>query len=119
MADFFNPGLLRGKIAVVTGGGSGIGWQIARGLGEAGARVAIVSRTPEKLERAAADLRELGIDATWKELDARDSGRVESVFEQISEEVGLPDILVNNAGGTFPKRAEEMTDNGWRTVTEI
>jgi len=119
MADFFHPELLRDKVAIVTGGGSGIGWQIARGLGEAGARVTIVSRTPEKLERAAAELRERGIDANWKELDVRDPDRVEAVFDEVTEEVGIPDVLVNNAGGTFPKRAEELTDNGWRTVTEI
>jgi NAD(P)-dependent dehydrogenase (short-subunit alcohol dehydrogenase family) len=119
MSEFFHPELLKGKVALITGGGSGIGWQIARGLGEAGARVVIASRTPEKLESAAVALNELGIDAFWKQLDVRDSARVEEVFDEISEEIGLPDVLVNNAGGTFPKRAEEMTDNGWRTVTEI
>jgi citronellol/citronellal dehydrogenase len=119
MSDLFTAELLKGRVALVTGGGSGIGWQIARGLGESGARVVIASRTPEKLEQACQGLVELGIDATWKQLDVRDREQVEEVVDQIHEEIGVLDVLVNNAGGTFPKRAEELTDNGWRTVTEI
>lgn len=119
MSDFFHPKLLDGKVALVTGGGSGIGWQMARGLGEAGAQVVIASRSAEKLEAAAAELSRRGVQAAWRQLDVRDAERVEEVVEEISTELGLVDVLVNNAGGTFPKRAEELTENGWRTVTEI
>jgi NAD(P)-dependent dehydrogenase (short-subunit alcohol dehydrogenase family) len=116
---FFQPDLLQGKVALVTGGGTGIGMEIARGLGEAGAHVAIASRTPEKLEAASQVLRGQGLDVIWKQLDVRDSARVEGVVDEVTAELGPVDILVNNAGGTFPKRAEELSDNGWRTVTEI
>ncbi|MEU6561505.1 SDR family oxidoreductase [Nocardia nova] len=119
MSDWFRSGLLAGKVALVTGGGTGIGLEIARGLGLAGARVVIASRSSDRLAQAASQLRALGVEAFWKQLDVRDRERVDAVVGDIVDELGVPDILVNNAGGTFPKRAEEISDNGWRTVTEI
>jgi NAD(P)-dependent dehydrogenase (short-subunit alcohol dehydrogenase family) len=118
-AKYFPPDLLEGKVALVTGGGTGIGREIARGLGETGARVVIASRTPERLEESTQALRAGGLDVSWKQLDVRDPQQVDAIVAEVTDEIGPIDILVNNAGGTFPKRAEELSDNGWRTVTEI
>lgn len=117
--SWFRPKLLSDKVALVTGGGSGIGREIARGLGQAGARVVIASRSVDRLEKTCDELRAIGVDAIWKQLDVRDRAQVDAVVEEVCGALGTPDILVNNAGGTFPCRAEDLSDNGWRSVTEI
>jgi NAD(P)-dependent dehydrogenase (short-subunit alcohol dehydrogenase family) len=116
--DPFRPDLLSGRTALVTGGATGIGFEMARGLGRAGAHVLIASRTREKLESATERLRADGVDAGWRELDVRDADAVYATIDAIADERGL-DILVNNAGGTFPKKAEELTPNGWRAVVDV
>jgi NAD(P)-dependent dehydrogenase (short-subunit alcohol dehydrogenase family) len=116
---YFAPDLLAGRLALVTGGASGIGFEMARGLAQAGARVVLASRTREKLERATDELRLDGLDATWRQLNVRDVDEVERVVGAVTEELGAIDILVNNAGGTFPTRAEEISPNGWRALVDL
>jgi NAD(P)-dependent dehydrogenase (short-subunit alcohol dehydrogenase family) len=115
----FRPGLLAGRTALVTGGASGIGFELARGIGLVGGRVVIASRTVEKMEAAVGRLRALGVDAGWRQLDVRRPDEVGRVVDGIVAESGGIDILVNNAGGTFSKKAEELSPNGWRAVVDL
>ena len=117
--DYFNPRLLAGKTALVTGGATGIGFEMARGIGGVGARVVLASRSSEKLAAAADRLSGDGIDATWLTLDVRDIEQVEAAVNEVVVRWGGLDILVNNAGGTFPKKAEEITPNGFRAIVDV
>jgi 3-oxoacyl-[acyl-carrier protein] reductase len=100
--------LLNGRVAVVTGGGAGIGRGIAAGLVAFGARVAIWERDPDRCAQAADSIGALGITT-----DVRDSGQVDDALKRTVAELGTPTILVNNAGGVFSSPLLETTENGW------
>src|ERR1700751_2504678 len=100
-SSIFQPDLLRGRTALVTGGGTGIGMAIARELGALGARVGIAARNAERLRQAAADLEELGIEARAETVNIRNEAEVGALLDRLQEVDWLPDILVNNAGGQF------------------
>lgn len=119
MSEIFNPRLLLGKVALITGGGSGIGLTVARALGQTGAEVVLAARTQERLEAAVKALDAEGIQASWKLLDIRDADRAATVVAEIGEERGGVDICVNNAGGQFPVKAEKLSANGWRAVVDL
>jgi 2,4-dienoyl-CoA reductase [(3E)-enoyl-CoA-producing], peroxisomal len=114
----FQPGLLAGKVALVTGGGTGIGLGIAAALGSAGAEVAIASRKPEHLEPAAERLRGAGIKVSAVEVNVREPESVTRMVERVSTEHGRLDILVNNAAGNFYAPSATLSPNGWRAVLE-
>jgi len=102
---------LTGRTAVITGGGQGIGFSCAQALGEAGAKVVIGEKIPERAASAAAQLRALDIDATGETLDVTDSAAV----EELAEKLGNAVILVNNAGVAISDvRAEDTSDEHWR-----
>lgn len=111
----FTKDLFSGKIALVTGGGTGIGLAIAKQLLMHGAEVYIASRKQEHLDKAMAELSPLG-KAHALVLDIRDREQVTAVLDTIQQQSGRLDILMNNAGGQFPSRAEEITPNGWNAV---
>ena len=115
----FAPDLLKGQVAVVTGGGTGIGLAIAKRLGSLGARIAIASRDSDHLETGCAALSEAGIDALAIQLDVRKPEQVDEMVERIVKHFGSLDILVNNAAGNFICRAEELSPNGWNAVIGI
>ena len=106
---------LDGKVAIITGGGQGIGAACAQALGEAGATVVIAELMPERAEQRAQELQKQNIKAEARAMDARDSSAVETAAQQIAQQHGRIDILVNNAGiaeSNVP--AEETGDEHWR-----
>lgn len=115
----FTPGLFDGQVAVITGGGTGIGFGIASLLAELGAHVVLASRKAAQLEAAVAELRGRGWRASARPLDVRDPERVRDVIQAAGSEHGRLDLLVNNAAGNFYVPSEQMTPNAWRAVVEI
>ena len=117
-AAIFRPDLLEGQVALVTGGGTGIGLGIASCLAAAGATVAIASRKPEHLEPAAVELRSQGARVTTVETNVREPEAVARMVAQVTEAHGRLDILVNNAAGNFYAPSATLSPNAWRAVVE-
>jgi NAD(P)-dependent dehydrogenase (short-subunit alcohol dehydrogenase family) len=115
----FEANLFKDQVAVVTGGGTGIGLAIATRLGTLGAQIAIASRDAEHLETGCAALRESGIDALAVQLDVRKPEQVDEMVVRTAKHFGSLDILVNNAAGNFICRAEDLSPNGWNAVINI
>src|SRR5262245_13203020 len=103
---------LSGKIALVTGGGRGIGRACALALGRAGARTIVAARTEGEIQSAAEEIKSAGSDALAVLLDVTNPAGVQSAFARIEAEWGSVDILVNNAGAAssepFVKCTEEL-----------
>lgn len=116
MASIFRDGLFDGHIAIVTGGGSGIGFATARSLGDLGAKVAICGRNEEKLARAEAELRARGIQVFAAPCDIRQPDQITTFVDAVEGELGPATVLVNNAGGQFPTTAETLSPRGWEAV---
>jgi len=111
---------LDGRVAVVTGGGQGIGAACAQALGEAGAAVVVAEMLPERVATVVGALRELGIDADGVVLDVTNSAQVDEVAKAIGKKRGRVDILVNNAGVAKSNvRAEDTSDEHWRFHMEV
>jgi citronellol/citronellal dehydrogenase len=116
---FFAPDLLKDEVALVTGGGTGIGKAIAIAFVDCGAKVVIASRRAEHLERGAADiLAATGSTPRTKTCDIRDPDQVAALVEHVVAEHGRIDVLVNNAGGQFAQRAERFSPKGWKAVID-
>ncbi len=115
----FAPGLLRGRLALVTGGGTGIGLATARELGSLGARVVLAARTADRLAQAVDALRAEGIEAWAHPVDIRDEASVAALFDGVVSGIGMPDVLVNNAGGQFAADPLEISANGFRAVVDL
>ncbi|MBB5322943.1 NAD(P)-dependent dehydrogenase (short-subunit alcohol dehydrogenase family) [Anoxybacillus tepidamans] len=107
---------LDGKTAIVTGAGRGIGKAIAIGFAEAGADVAILSRTKEDLERTAFEIEKFGKKAYVIPADVTNRGAVQEAVTEIKKQAGQIDILVNNAGMNIRTPALEVTDAEWETI---
>ncbi len=109
---------LTGKVAAVTGGSRGLGFQMASALAEAGAALAITARKTDELERAAAQLRADGYRVLAVPCDVSRSEQVDAAVARMLEEYGRIDILVNNAGATWGAPVLEMPLDAWRKVLE-
>ena len=111
---------LDGRVALVTGGGQGIGQACARALGEAGATVVVADLMPERSEKAVAELKDHGIAAVGFALDVTRSADVDAVPPEVIADHGRIDILVNNAGvAKSDVPAEETSDEHWRFHMDV
>ncbi|MFW7382001.1 MAG: SDR family oxidoreductase [Oligoflexus sp.] len=115
----FRADLMKNKVVLVTGGGSGICFGVARSLGLHGAKVAIMGRREEVLQKACASLAEEGVDCFYVAGDVRDPEHCQNVISKVVEHYGSLDVLVNGAAGNFLCPPEELSPNGFRTVIEI
>lgn len=117
LAELFD---LRGRVALVTGGGRGLGEQIAHGLAQAGASVALGSRNHHACEDAAAELRDrYGTRAIGLRLDVTDEAEVRAAVDEAERELGPVDLLVNNSGTSWGAPAAEMPLAAWIKVMQV
>lgn len=119
LASVFRPDLLRGQVALITGGGTGIGFGVAQLLSELGAHVVLASRKPEHLEQACATITAAGGLASAVQLDVRDAEKVKAAVDGVAQTHGRIDLLVNNAAGNFYAPSATLTPNAWKSVVEI
>jgi NAD(P)-dependent dehydrogenase (short-subunit alcohol dehydrogenase family) len=109
-------GSLTDRVALVTGGGTGLGRAMALELGRLGAKVAVLGRRREPLDETVAELAGEGFAV---QADVRDAEGVGTAFDAVEDALGPVTTLVNNAAGNFLVRAEDLSPNGWRAVVGI
>ncbi|KAL0009359.1 hypothetical protein SO802_010861 [Lithocarpus litseifolius] len=119
MESPFKAEVLKGKVALITGGGSGIGFEISTQFGKHGASIAIMGRRKQVLDLAVSALHSQGIQAVGFEGDVRKQEDAKGVVESTFKHFGRLDILANAAAGNFLVSAEDLSPNGFRTVMDI
>jgi NAD(P)-dependent dehydrogenase (short-subunit alcohol dehydrogenase family) len=110
---------LGGKVAVVTGGNTGLGEAFAKALAEVGAKVALAARTRKRSEAVATEIKALGGEAIAVDLDVKEPGQVERMLGEVTERSGPVDILVNNAGVCYHRPAVEVPHEEWLNTFEV
>jgi 7-alpha-hydroxysteroid dehydrogenase len=110
---------LEGRVAVVTGGGRGIGKAIALGFAEAGTEVVVAARTATEIEKSAEEIRAIGRKAVPIVADVMASDQVTSMVNRSLEEFGRIDILVNNAGGGPKRPALQQSERYWDAIMRL
>ena len=111
---------LKGRVAVVTGAGQGIGFCCAQALGEAGAKVIVAEMVADRVSAAVDQLKGLGIDIAGVQLDVTKSAQVDEIAAKVAEEHGPAHILVNNAGvAKSDVKAEDTSDEHWRFHMDV
>jgi peroxisomal 2,4-dienoyl-CoA reductase len=118
MSDF-KENILKGRVALITGGATGIGKEIARTLGKHGARIVITSRKQENLDAARKEFEAEGIECLAPSSDVRKPELVEQVIAAAIKEYGSLNIVVNCAAGMFPAPIEGISYNGFKVVVDI
>jgi NAD(P)-dependent dehydrogenase (short-subunit alcohol dehydrogenase family) len=119
MSEAFTGNQLAGKSALITGGGSGINFAIAKRFASQGASVALVGRTKEKLDNAATELRAFGGKAAGYPADVRDYDALAAAIASARKDHGALDIIVCGAAGNFPAAVLGMSANGFKAVIDI
>ncbi|KAJ0098543.1 hypothetical protein Patl1_20812 [Pistacia atlantica] len=117
MESPFKADIVKGKVALITGGGSGIGFEISKQFGKHGASIAIMGRRKPVLDSAVSTLQSLGIKALRGMFASRKKQK--ELWESTFKHFGRLDILVNAAAGNFLVSAEDLSPNGFRTVMDI
>ncbi|KAI4809547.1 hypothetical protein KUCAC02_018422 [Chaenocephalus aceratus] len=122
-SSVFRPGLFNHKVAIVTGGGTGIGKAISEELLELGCNVVISSRKVERLEAAAEEMRQKipassPARVTPLQCNIRNEDEVKDLVSSVLKRYGRIDFLVNNGGGQFSSPAEHMSSKGWKAVID-
>lgn len=115
----FSKDALLGRVALITGGGSGIGFGIAKAMAACGAKLVLASRDLEKLQSAVAEIKVMGGDAVAVQADVRDFDAVENAVKTAVDHFGSLDIMIANAAGNFVVPAAKMSPNAWRVVIDI
>jgi NAD(P)-dependent dehydrogenase (short-subunit alcohol dehydrogenase family) len=109
---------LAGRVAIITGGSIGLGRQMAEGLAEMGANVALCARKKERCEQAAEQLRQLGVKTLALGCDVKNPDQVQAVVDATVSQFGRVDILINNAGTSWGAPVEDMRLEHWNKVIE-
>ena len=115
----YADGVLKDKVVVVTGGGSGLGRAMALRCAELGAKLVLAGRRQEKLDEVAGEISAAGGEALGISTDIRDYDAVTGMVQQAVERFGKVDCLVNNAAGNFICPTEELTPNGFNAIVSI
>jgi len=110
---------LSGKVAIVTGGSTGLGKQMAEGMAEAGANLVICARNLDKCEQTAAEISKLGIEVLAVKCDITNMAEVNNLVTQALDKFGKIDILVNNAGISWAGKPEEIGYSDWLKVMDV
>jgi gluconate 5-dehydrogenase len=109
---------LTGRVAIVTGGSVGLGRQMAEGLAEMGANLVLCARKRERCEKAAEELKQLGVKVLPLGCDVRNPAAIQEVVDATVSQFGRIDILINNAGTSWGAQVEEMRLEHWNKVIE-
>jgi NAD(P)-dependent dehydrogenase (short-subunit alcohol dehydrogenase family) len=109
---------LKGKVAIVTGGGRGIGLRMAEGLAEAGANIVLCSRKVQACQKAAEDLARLGVKSLALACDVKSTKEIQAVVDETLRTFDRLDILVNNSGSNWGATPEEYPLEGWQKVMD-
>ena len=109
---------LTGRVAIITGGSIGLGRQMAEGLAEMGANVVLCARKKERCEKAAEELKKLGVKTLALGCDVKDPAQIQQVVDATMSQFGRIDILINNAGTSWGAPVEEMRLEHWNKVIE-
>ncbi|HIA29548.1 MAG TPA: SDR family oxidoreductase [Candidatus Marinimicrobia bacterium] len=115
----FTKELLKKKIIIITGGGTGLGKSMAQRFGELGANLVITSRKLEVLEETAEELRTSGANVLPLQCDVRKPDEVEEMISRAVGEFGAVDVLVNNAAGNFISPTERLSPGGFKVIVDI
>lgn len=112
----FTERFLDGQVAVITGGGTGIGLEIAKLFGELGAKLVLAGRRVEVLAEAERELTQAGREVLTVQTNVREADQVQAMVERTIERFGRVDLLINNAGANFVCPSASISPNGWRSV---
>ncbi len=115
----FAPDLLDGRVIVITGGGSGLGAEMARRFSELGAVPVLIGRRQDKIDAVAGEIAARGGRAAAFPCDVREAERVEAVAGEVVERFGRVDALVNNAAGNFLATTEDLSPSGFKAIVDI
>ena len=110
---------LEGRVSVVTGGATGLGFQMAMGLAEAGSNVVVCSRKLENCETAAHEIEKIGVKALAVGCDVTKPDQVEAMKEAVLTKFDRVDILINNAGRAWAAPPEEMPLDRWQQIMDL